>query len=175
MPDYYTESKLQLVVLDNLWARRCIVPATESSMHEITSVNELCRPGGARWFCQPVKDMEPEITLTTPDSNMEMLIADPGEDESSIRLKTCCKYDKEHQPAKNAVSRWKFNKLDNVYEIINSKFEDKRLSMDRFSQTIIVLLFTSTSVPLYICAALYIIMAIVARIFPFEPMVRRSS
>ncbi|KAL4789427.1 major facilitator superfamily domain-containing protein [Aspergillus venezuelensis] len=34
---------------------------------------------------------------------------------------------------------------------------------------------TSTSVPLYICAALYIVMAIVAGIFPFEPLGRRSS
>ncbi|KAI9372864.1 major facilitator superfamily domain-containing protein [Aspergillus egyptiacus] len=34
---------------------------------------------------------------------------------------------------------------------------------------------TSTSVPLYICAALYIVMAIVAAIFPFEPLGRRSS
>ncbi|KAL2784019.1 major facilitator superfamily domain-containing protein, partial [Aspergillus keveii] len=33
---------------------------------------------------------------------------------------------------------------------------------------------TSTSVPLYICAALYIVMAIVAGVFPFEPMGRRS-
>ncbi|KAL2845519.1 major facilitator superfamily domain-containing protein [Aspergillus pseudoustus] len=34
---------------------------------------------------------------------------------------------------------------------------------------------TSTSVPLYICAALYIVMAIVAGVFPFEPLGRRSS
>ncbi|KAL4801862.1 major facilitator superfamily domain-containing protein [Aspergillus unguis] len=34
---------------------------------------------------------------------------------------------------------------------------------------------TSTSVPLYICAALYIVMAIVAGSFPFEPLGRRSS
>ncbi|KAL5333786.1 major facilitator superfamily domain-containing protein [Aspergillus crustosus] len=34
---------------------------------------------------------------------------------------------------------------------------------------------TTTSVPLYICAALYIVMAIVAAIFPFEPLGRRSS
>ncbi|KAK5173262.1 Major Facilitator superfamily [Saxophila tyrrhenica] len=34
---------------------------------------------------------------------------------------------------------------------------------------------TSTPVPIYICAALYIVMAIVAACFPFEPMGRRSS
>lgn len=34
---------------------------------------------------------------------------------------------------------------------------------------------TSTPVPIYICAALYIVMAIVAGIFPFEPMGNRSS
>ncbi|KAF4552429.1 MFS-type transporter-like protein 4 [Elsinoe fawcettii] len=34
---------------------------------------------------------------------------------------------------------------------------------------------TSTAVPIFICAALYIIMAIVAAAFPFEPMGRRSS
>ncbi|GAB7354581.1 hypothetical protein MBLNU459_g5029t1 [Dothideomycetes sp. NU459] len=34
---------------------------------------------------------------------------------------------------------------------------------------------TSTSVPIFICAALYIVMAVVAAIFPFEPMGRRSS
>ncbi|RDW84216.1 MFS transporter [Aspergillus mulundensis] len=34
---------------------------------------------------------------------------------------------------------------------------------------------TSTSVPLYICAALYIVMAIIAGAFPFEPLGRRSS
>ncbi|KAF1814571.1 membrane transporter [Eremomyces bilateralis CBS 781.70] len=34
---------------------------------------------------------------------------------------------------------------------------------------------TATSVPIYICAALYIVMAIVAACFPFEPHGRRSS
>ncbi|KAG8623687.1 hypothetical protein KVT40_008663 [Elsinoe batatas] len=34
---------------------------------------------------------------------------------------------------------------------------------------------TSTAVPIYICAALYIVMAIAAGAFPFEPMGRRSS
>jgi hypothetical protein len=34
---------------------------------------------------------------------------------------------------------------------------------------------TSTAVPIYICAALYIIMAIVAACFPFEPYGSRSS
>ncbi|KAL2864284.1 MFS transporter [Aspergillus lucknowensis] len=34
---------------------------------------------------------------------------------------------------------------------------------------------TSTSVPLYICACLYVVMAIVAGAFPFEPLGRRSS
>ncbi|KAL4903999.1 hypothetical protein BDW74DRAFT_31446 [Aspergillus multicolor] len=34
---------------------------------------------------------------------------------------------------------------------------------------------TTTSVPLYICAALYIVMAIIAGLFPFEPLGRRSS
>ncbi|KAL6232212.1 hypothetical protein BDW75DRAFT_25098 [Aspergillus navahoensis] len=34
---------------------------------------------------------------------------------------------------------------------------------------------TSTSVPLYICAALYIVMALIAGLFPFEPLGRRSS
>jgi len=34
---------------------------------------------------------------------------------------------------------------------------------------------TSTPVPIYICAALYIVMAIVAACFPFEPMGNRSS
>ncbi|TKX26072.1 MFS transporter-like protein 23 [Elsinoe australis] len=34
---------------------------------------------------------------------------------------------------------------------------------------------TSTSVPIFICAALYIVMAIVAAAFPFEPMGKRSS
>ncbi|PIA94424.1 putative MFS-type transporter [Cercospora beticola] len=34
---------------------------------------------------------------------------------------------------------------------------------------------TSTAVPIYICAALYIVMAMVAASFPFEPMGRRSS
>jgi len=34
---------------------------------------------------------------------------------------------------------------------------------------------TSTPVPIFICAALYVVMAIVAAIFPFEPMGRRSS
>ncbi|KAL4974554.1 major facilitator superfamily domain-containing protein [Aspergillus desertorum] len=34
---------------------------------------------------------------------------------------------------------------------------------------------TSTSVPLYICAALYIVMALVSGLFPFEPLGRRSS
>ncbi|KAL4862502.1 hypothetical protein BDV12DRAFT_178751 [Aspergillus spectabilis] len=34
---------------------------------------------------------------------------------------------------------------------------------------------TTTSVPIYICAALYVIMAIVAGVFPFEPLGRRSS
>ncbi|KAK5111533.1 hypothetical protein LTR62_004828 [Meristemomyces frigidus] len=34
---------------------------------------------------------------------------------------------------------------------------------------------TATPVPIYLCAALYIVMAIVAACFPFEPMGRRSS
>lgn len=34
---------------------------------------------------------------------------------------------------------------------------------------------TSTPVPIYICAALYIVMAVVAAFFPFEPYGRRSS
>ena len=34
---------------------------------------------------------------------------------------------------------------------------------------------TSTAVPIYICAALYVLMAAVAAVFPFEPMGRRSS
>ncbi|KAF2716558.1 MFS general substrate transporter [Polychaeton citri CBS 116435] len=34
---------------------------------------------------------------------------------------------------------------------------------------------TATAVPIYICAALYIVMAVVAALFPFEPMGRRSS
>ncbi|KAI9690648.1 MAG: hypothetical protein M1820_009955 [Bogoriella megaspora] len=34
---------------------------------------------------------------------------------------------------------------------------------------------TATAVPIYICAALYIVMAIVAAAFPFEPYGRRSS
>lgn len=34
---------------------------------------------------------------------------------------------------------------------------------------------TSTPVPIYICAALYIVMSIVAACFPFEPMGNRSS
>ncbi|KAL1305020.1 hypothetical protein AAFC00_003920 [Neodothiora populina] len=34
---------------------------------------------------------------------------------------------------------------------------------------------TATSIPIYICAALYILMAAVAALFPFEPMGRRSS
>lgn len=34
---------------------------------------------------------------------------------------------------------------------------------------------TATAVPIYICAALYIVMAIVAGSFPYEPMGRRSS
>jgi len=34
---------------------------------------------------------------------------------------------------------------------------------------------TATPVPIYICAALYIVMAIVAACFPFEPMGSRSS
>jgi hypothetical protein len=34
---------------------------------------------------------------------------------------------------------------------------------------------TATPVPIYICAALYIVMAGVAAVFPYEPMGRRSS
>lgn len=34
---------------------------------------------------------------------------------------------------------------------------------------------TSTPVPIYICAALYIVMAMVAAVFPFEPYGSRSS
>jgi len=34
---------------------------------------------------------------------------------------------------------------------------------------------TSTPVPIYLCAALYIVMAITAACFPFEPMGQRSS
>jgi len=34
---------------------------------------------------------------------------------------------------------------------------------------------TSTSGPIYVCAALFIAMAIVAAVFPFEPFGRRSS
>jgi hypothetical protein len=34
---------------------------------------------------------------------------------------------------------------------------------------------TSTPVPIYICAALYILMAGVAVLFPFEPYGKRSS
>jgi hypothetical protein len=34
---------------------------------------------------------------------------------------------------------------------------------------------TATAVPIYICAALYVVMAGVAAGFPFEPMGRRSS
>ncbi|KAG9589791.1 MFS general substrate transporter, partial [Aureobasidium melanogenum] len=34
---------------------------------------------------------------------------------------------------------------------------------------------TSTPVPIYICAALYIVMALIAAAFPFEPMGKRSS
>lgn len=34
---------------------------------------------------------------------------------------------------------------------------------------------TATAVPIYICAALYIVMAITAASFPFEPYGRRSS
>jgi MFS family permease len=34
---------------------------------------------------------------------------------------------------------------------------------------------TKTAVPIYLCAALYIVMAIVAASFPFEPFGKRSS
>jgi len=34
---------------------------------------------------------------------------------------------------------------------------------------------TSTPVPIYLCAALYIVMAITSACFPFEPMGMRSS
>jgi len=34
---------------------------------------------------------------------------------------------------------------------------------------------TDTAAPIYICAALYIVMAGVAAVFPFEPFGRRSS
>lgn len=34
---------------------------------------------------------------------------------------------------------------------------------------------TATPVPIYLCAALYIVMAIVAAAFPYEPMGKRSS
>lgn len=34
---------------------------------------------------------------------------------------------------------------------------------------------TGTAVPIYICAALYIFMAGIAAVFPFEPYGRRSS
>lgn len=34
---------------------------------------------------------------------------------------------------------------------------------------------TDTVAPLYICAGLYVLMAIVAALFPFEPYGRRSS
>jgi hypothetical protein len=34
---------------------------------------------------------------------------------------------------------------------------------------------TATAVPMYICAALYIVMAGVAGAFPYEPMGNRSS
>jgi hypothetical protein len=34
---------------------------------------------------------------------------------------------------------------------------------------------TSTSVPMYVCGALYIAMAAVAAVFPFEPFGKRSS
>ncbi|KAK0296969.1 Filamentous Growth Regulator [Friedmanniomyces endolithicus] len=34
---------------------------------------------------------------------------------------------------------------------------------------------TATAVPIFVCAALYIVMAIVAACFPFEPMGSRSS
>ena len=34
---------------------------------------------------------------------------------------------------------------------------------------------TNTPVPIYICAALYAIMALIAGLFPFEPYGRRSS
>lgn len=34
---------------------------------------------------------------------------------------------------------------------------------------------TNTPVPIFICAALYIVMGIVAAAFPFEPYGRRSS
>jgi hypothetical protein len=34
---------------------------------------------------------------------------------------------------------------------------------------------TNTAVPIYICAALYIVMAIVSALLPFEPYGRRSS
>jgi MFS family permease len=34
---------------------------------------------------------------------------------------------------------------------------------------------TSTPVPIFICAALYLVMAIVALLFPFEPFGKRSS
>ncbi|KAK0936526.1 Filamentous Growth Regulator [Friedmanniomyces endolithicus] len=34
---------------------------------------------------------------------------------------------------------------------------------------------TATAVPIFVCAALYIVMAIVAGCFPFEPMGSRSS
>jgi MFS family permease len=34
---------------------------------------------------------------------------------------------------------------------------------------------TSTSVPLYVCASLFIVAAIVSALFPFEPYGRRSS
>lgn len=34
---------------------------------------------------------------------------------------------------------------------------------------------TATPVPIYLCAALYIVMAIVAACLPFEPMGSRSS
>jgi hypothetical protein len=34
---------------------------------------------------------------------------------------------------------------------------------------------TGTAVPIYICAALYVVMAGIAAVFPFEPYGRRSS
>lgn len=43
------------------------------------------------------------------------------------------------------------------------------------SYLLIVLLQTGTAVPIYICAALYIFMAAIAVVFPFEPYGKRSS
>jgi MFS family permease len=69
-----------------------------------------------------------------------------------------------------------WNRIMGILSAVIATVSDVSLQILKWRETLRAdIIQTGTAVPIYICAALYIVMAAIAAIFPFEPYGRRSS